>query len=157
MASIVLDTLLRKCLSIDQGLCSGVDSSRENIVLADWAEMAVVTKFDPDHAGFDGGAMLLQGCDRQSDVSEAWIGGNDVPRLSGETRHGITDLVRQRRDVIVYGCPDGHEADRSSADPTGKPLCRSDPLAGEDWASQSTVCHSEHTGDWAESNVVCMT
>ena len=155
---------LRSCLGsfsgnvfVHKGLCRGVDSTRENVLLSDWAGAAVVTKFDQDHAGSDGGAILLQARDRQSDRTDARIGGNDVQRLSGGTRHGIEDLVRQRLYAIAYGYPDGHEADRSSADPTQKPLCSREPLPGEDWASQSTLCHSEHAGDRAASNVVCLT
>ena len=151
------DPLLRICFSVHKDLCRGVDRTRENVLLSDWAGTAVVTKFDQDHAGSDGGAMLLQAGDRQSDLTDARIGGNDAQCLSGGTRHGLEDLVRQRLYAIAYGRPGGHEADRSCADPTRKPLCSSDPLPGEDWASRSTLCHSEHSGDRAASNVVCLT
>ncbi len=41
------------------------DSTRQSVLFSDLAGKAVVAKFDQDHASSDGGAILLQACDRR--------------------------------------------------------------------------------------------
>ena len=100
------------------------------------ASKAVVAKFDQDHASSDGGAILLQACDRRLRLTDALIGGIRDPRQSGKIRHRIGDLVLQRLYAIACGYPDGNDAGRLGADPIQKLLCGRDPLRGENLASR---------------------
>jgi hypothetical protein len=72
------------------------DSTRQSVLFSDLADKPVVAKFDQDHASSDGGAVLLQACDRRLGLTDALIGGIDDRRQSGKIRHAIGDLVRQR-------------------------------------------------------------
>ena len=45
---------------VHKGLYRGVGSTRENVLLPDWAGATVLTKFDQDHAGSDRGAKSGQ-------------------------------------------------------------------------------------------------
>ena len=104
------------------------DSTRQSVLFSDLAGKAVVAKFDQDHASSDGGAILLQACDRRLGLTDALIGGIRDPRQSGKIRHGIGDLVRQRLYAIACGYPDGNDAGRLGADPIQRLLCGRDPL-----------------------------
>lgn len=106
----------------------------------------VIAKFDQDHASSDGGAILLQACDRRLGLTEALIGGIDDRRQSGKIQHAIGDLLRQRLYAIACGYPDGNDAGRLGADPIQKLLCGRDPLRGEDLASQPTLAHHDRSG-----------
>jgi hypothetical protein len=93
------------------------DSTRQSVLFSDLFSRPVVAKFDQEHASSDGGAILLQACDRRLGLSEALIGGIDDRRQSGKVRHAIGDLVRQRLYAIACGYPDGNDASRLAADP----------------------------------------
>ena len=105
----------------------GDDSTRQSVLFSDLAGK-VVAKFDQDHVSSDGGAILLQACDRRLGLTDALIGGIRDPRQSGKIRHGIGDLVRERLYAIACGYPDGNDAGRLGAAPIQKLLCGRDPL-----------------------------
>jgi hypothetical protein len=114
------------------------------------ADKPIVAKFDQEHASSDGGAILLQACDRRVALTEALIGGIRDPRQSGKIRHAIGDLVRQRLYAIACGYPDGNDAGRLGADPIQKLLCGRDPVKGEELASQPTLSRFENSFDRAD-------
>jgi hypothetical protein len=114
----------------------------------DLLDKALVIKFDQQHASSDGGAVLLQACDRQLGLTDALIGGIDDQRQSGKIRHAIGDLVRQRLYAIACGYPD-NDASRLGADPIQKMLCGRDPVKGKDLASQPTLSRFENAFDRA--------
>lgn len=120
------------------------DSTRQTVLFSDLAGKPVVAKFDQPHASSDGGAILLQACDRHVGVSEALIGGIDDRRQSGKIRHAIGELLRQRLYAIGCGYPDGNDASRLGSDPIQKLLCGRDPVRGEDLASQPTLSRFEN-------------
>jgi hypothetical protein len=126
------------------------DSTRQSVLFSDLAGKPVVAKFDQEHASSDGGAILLQACDRRLGLTEALIGGIDDRRQSGKIRHAIGDLVRQRLYAIACGYPDGNDAGRLGADPIQKLLCGRDPVKGEDLASQPTLSRFENSFDRAD-------
>ena len=41
------------------------DSTRQSVLFSDLSSRPVIARFDQDHASSDGGAILLQACDRQ--------------------------------------------------------------------------------------------
>jgi len=120
------------------------DSTRQTVLFSDLPGKPVVAKFDQPHASSDGGAILLQACDRHVGVSEALIGGIDDRRQSGKIRHAIGELLRQRLYAIGCGYPDGNDASRLGSDPIQKLLCGRDPVRGEDLASQPTLSRFEN-------------
>jgi hypothetical protein len=126
------------------------DSTRQSVLFSDLAGKPVVAKFDQEHASSDGGAILLQACDRRLGLTDALIGGIDDHRQSGKIRHAIDDLVRQRLYAIACGYPDGNDAGRLGADPIQKLLCGRDPVKGEDLASQPTLSRFENAFDRAD-------
>jgi hypothetical protein len=121
------------------------DSTRQSVLFSDLAAKMVVAKFDQEHASSDGGAILLQACDRRLGLTEALISGINDRRQSGKIRHAIGDLVRQRLYAIACGYPDGNDAGRLGADPIQKLLCGRDPVKGEDLASQPTLSRFENS------------
>ena len=98
------------------------DNTRQSVLFSDLCGRQVVAKFDQQHASSDGGALLLQACDRRLGLTEALIGGIDDRRQSGKIRHAIGDLVRQRLYAIGCGYPDANDASRLAADPIQKLL-----------------------------------
>jgi hypothetical protein len=126
------------------------DSIRQSVLFSDFAGKPVVARFDQDHASSDGGAILLQACDRRLGLTDALIGGIEDRRQSGKIRHAIDDLVRQRLYAIACGYPDGNDAARLGADPIQKLLCGRDPLRGENLASQPTLSRFENAFDRAD-------
>jgi hypothetical protein len=126
------------------------DSTRQSVLFLDLASRPVVAKFDQEHASSDGGAILLQACDRRLGLTEALIGGIDDRRQSGKVRHAIGGLVRQRLYAIACGYPDGNDAGRVGADPVQKLLCGRDPVKGEGLASQPTLSRFENAFDRAD-------
>jgi len=126
------------------------DSTRQSVLFLDLAAKPVVAKFDQEHASSDGGAILLQACDRRLGLTEALIGGIDDRRQSGKIRHAVGDLVRQRLYAIACGYPDGNDAGRLGVDPIQKLLCGRDPVEGEDLASQPTLSRFENAFDRAD-------
>jgi len=123
------------------------DSTRQSVLFSDFSVRPLVAKFDQEHASSDGGAILLQACDRRLGLTEALIGSIDDRRQSGKIRHAIGDLVRQRLYAIACGYPDGNDAGRLGADPIQKLLCGRDPVKGEDLASQPTLSRFENSFD----------
>ncbi|MBK7249890.1 MAG: transposase [Gammaproteobacteria bacterium] len=107
-------------------------------------DKAVVAKFDQRHASSDGGAILLQACDRRVGLTAALIGGIEDRRQCGKIRHAIGDLLRQRLYAIACGYPDGNDASRLAADPIQKLLGGRDPVGDEDLASQPTLSRFEN-------------
>jgi hypothetical protein len=65
MASIVLKTLYHKCFLAQQRPLHDNDSTRQSVLFSDLAGKTFVAKFDQEHARSDGGAILLQACDRR--------------------------------------------------------------------------------------------
>lgn len=126
------------------------DSTRQTVLFSDLLGKPVVAKFDQQHASSDGGAILLQACDRHLGLTAALIGGIDDRRQSGKIRHAIGDLVRQRLYAIGCGYPDGNDASRLGADPIQKLLCGRDPVSGEDLASQPTLSRFENAFERAD-------
>jgi hypothetical protein len=120
------------------------DSTRQSVLFLDLAGKPIVAKFDQEHASSDGGAVLLQACDRRLGLTDALIGCVADRRQSGKIRHAIGDLVRQRLYAIACGYPDGNDAHRLGADPIQKLLCGRDPVKGEDLASQPTLSRFEN-------------
>ena len=115
------------------------DNTRQSVLFSDLLGRPVVAQFDQQHASSDGGAILLQACDRRLGLSEALIGGIDDRRQWGKIRHAIADLVRQRLYAIACGYPDGNDASRLGADPIQKLLCGRDPVSGEDRVADRVV------------------
>lgn len=120
------------------------DNTRQSVLFSDLLGKPVMAKFDQQHGSSDGGAILLQACDRQLGLSEALIGGIDDRRQSGKVQHGLGELVRQRLFAIACGYPDGNDASRLGADPIQKLLCGRDPVRGEELASQPTLSRFEN-------------
>ncbi len=126
------------------------DSTRQSVLFSDLFDRPVVAKFDQEHASSDGGAILLQACDRRLGLTQALIGGIKDRRQCGKIRHAIGDLVRQRLYAIACGYPDGNDASRLAADPISKLLSGRDPVRGEDLASQPTLSRFENAFDRAD-------
>lgn len=120
------------------------DITRQSVLFSDLSGRPVTAKFDQQHASSDGGALLLQACDRQLGLTDALIGGIDDRRQSGKVRHAIGDLVRQRLYAIACGYPDANDASRLAADPIQKLLCDRDPVKGAELASQPTLSRFEN-------------
>ena len=99
------------------------DSTRQSVLFSDLLDKTVIAKFDQEHASSDGGAILLQACDRRLGLTDALIGAIDDRRQSGKIRHAIGDLVRQRLYAIGCGYPDANDASRLGSDPIHKLLC----------------------------------
>lgn len=94
------------------------DSTRQSLLFLDLASKPVVSKFNQEQASSDeGGAIVLQACNRQLDLPNAQIGDIDDRRQSGKIRHAILDLVRHQLYSIYCGYPDGNDADRLGPDP----------------------------------------
>ena len=121
------------------------DSTRQTVLFRDLSSRPVVAKFDQRHGSSDGGAILLQACDRRLRVTERLIEAIDDRRQSGKVRHAIGDLLRQRLYAIACGYPDGNDASRLGGDPIQKLLCDRDPVRGEDLASQPTLSRFENS------------
>lgn len=120
------------------------DNTRQSVLFSDLGDKPVVAKFDQPHASSEGGAILLQACDRRLGLSEALIDGIEDRRQSGKVRHAIGELLRQRLYAIACGYPDGNDASRLGADPIQKLLCGRDPLSGAELASQPTLSRFEN-------------
>jgi hypothetical protein len=126
------------------------DSTRQSVLFSDLLGKPLIAKFDQEHASSDGGAILLQACDRRLGLTDALIGAIDDRRQSGKIRHAIGDLVRQRLYAIGCGYPDANDASRLGSDPISKLLCDRDPVKGEDLASQPTLSRFENSVDRAD-------
>ena len=126
------------------------DSTRQSVLFSELTGKRVIVKFDQEHASSDGGAVLLQACDRRLGLTDALIGTIEDRRQSGKVRHAIGDLVRQRLYAIACGYPDGNDAGRLGAAPIQKLLCGRDPIEGEDLASQPTLSRFENAFDRAD-------
>jgi hypothetical protein len=126
------------------------DITRQSVLFSDLSDRPVVVKFDQQHATSDGGALLLQACDRRLGLTEALIGGIEDRRQSGKIRHAIGELVRQLLYAIACVYPDANDASRLGADPIQKMLCDRDPVTGEDLASQPTLSRFENAFDRAD-------
>ena len=121
------------------------DSTRQTVLFRDLSSRPVVAKFDQRHGSSDGGAILLQACDRRLGVTQRLIEAIDDRRQSGKVRHAIGDLLRQRLYAVACGYPDGNDASRLGSDPIQKLLCDRDPVRGDDLASQPTLSRFENS------------
>jgi hypothetical protein len=63
------------------------DSTRQSVLFSDFFDKPIIAKFDQEHASSDGGAILLQACDRRLGLTEALIGAIDERRQAGKIRH----------------------------------------------------------------------
>ena len=127
------------------------DSTRQSVLFSDLLGKPVIAKFDQEHASSDGGAILLQACDRRLGSDR----GVDRRRL-------MTDVSRARsatRSVIwcASGCMRLAAATRMpmmradlGSDPIQKLLCDRDPVKGEELASQPTLSRFENSVDRAD-------
>src|SRR5258708_22117182 len=88
-----------------------------------WRARPVIAKFDQEHASSDGGAILLQACDRRLGLTEAMIGAIDERRQPGKIRHAIADLLHHRLYAIACGYPDANAAGRLGTDPIHEMIC----------------------------------
>jgi Transposase DDE domain group 1 len=113
------------------------DITRQSVLISDLLDRPMVVKFDQQHASSDGGAVLLQACDRKLGLTEALIGCIDDQQQSRKVRHTIGEQVRQRLYAIACGYPDGNDAGRLAADPISKLQCERDPVSGA--ATESAV------------------
>ncbi len=120
------------------------DSIRQSVLFAELGGKPLTVKFDQPHASSDGGAILLQACDRRLGLTEALVGAIHDRRQSGKVRHAIGDLVRQRLYAIGCGYPDGNDASRLGGDPIQKLLGGRDSVRGEELASQPTLSRFEN-------------
>src|SRR5450755_1459969 len=132
------------------------DSTRQSVLFSQLSRKPVIAKFDQEHASSDGGAILLQACDRRLGLTEAMIGAIDDRRQSGKIRHAIGDLVRQRLYAIGCGYPDANDASRLGVDPISKLLCDRDPVKGADLASQPTLSRFENAFGRADLYRMCV-
>jgi hypothetical protein len=121
------------------------DSTGQSVLFSDLLDKPIIAKFDQEHASSDGGAILLQVCDRRLGLTDALIGAIADRRQSGKIRHAVGDLVRQRLYAIGCGYPDANDASRLASDPIAKLLCDRDPVKGEDLASQPTLSRFENS------------
>jgi hypothetical protein len=119
------------------------DNTRQSVLFLDLVGGPVVAQFDQQHASSDGGAILLQACDRRLGLTEALIGAIDDRRQSGKVRHAIADWVRQRLYAIGCGYRDANDASRLATDPIQKLLGDRDPVKGEELALQPTLSRFE--------------
>jgi hypothetical protein len=126
------------------------DSTRQSVLFSDLFDKPLVAKFDQEHASSDGGAILLQACDRRLGLTEGLSGAIDERRQPGKIRHAIGDLLHQRLYAIACGYPDANDASRLAGDPIQKMLCGRDPVKGEDLASQPTLSRFENAVDRAD-------
>jgi len=126
------------------------DSTGQSVLFSDLLDKPVIAKFDQEHASSDGGAILLQACDRRLGLTAALIGGIDDRRQCGKIRHAIGELVRQRLYGIACGYPDANDASRLGSDPIQRLLCDRDPVKGEELASQPTLWRFENSVDRAD-------
>jgi Transposase DDE domain group 1 len=126
------------------------DSTRQSVLFSDLLDKPLIAKFDQEHASSDGGAILLQACDRRLGLTGALIGAIDERRQPGKIRHAIGDLVRQRLYAIGCGYPDANDASRLGADPIQKMLCGRDLVKGDELASQPTLSRFENSVDRAD-------
>jgi DDE family transposase len=126
------------------------DSTRQCVLFSDFFDKPIIAKFDQEHASSDGGAILLQACDRRLGLTAALIEAIEERRQSGKIRHAIGDLVRQRLYAIGCGYPDANDASRLGADPIQRMLCGRDPVKGEELASQPTLSRFENSVDRAD-------
>jgi hypothetical protein len=147
---IVIETLYHKCFPSQKGLCMNDDTTRQSVLFSDLLDKPVVVKFDQQHASSDGGAVLLQACDRKLGLTQALIGAVEDRRQSGKVRHAVGELLRQRLYAIACGYPDANDAKRLGADPIQKLLCERDPVGGDDLASQPTLSRFENALDRAD-------
>jgi hypothetical protein len=120
------------------------DSTRQSVLFSDLGDRPVVAKFDQPHASSEGGAILLQACDRRLGLTAALIDAVEDRRQSGKVRHALGDLVRQRLYAIACGYPDGNDTSRLGSDPIHKLLGGRDPVGGEELASQPTLSRFEN-------------
>lgn len=63
------------------------DNTRRSVLFTDLCARTVVARFDQEYASSDGGAILLQACDRRLGLTEALIGTIDDRRQPGKIRH----------------------------------------------------------------------
>ncbi|HEV2032745.1 MAG TPA: IS1380 family transposase [Candidatus Dormibacteraeota bacterium] len=126
------------------------DSTRQTVLFSDLCSRPVVASFDQEHGSSDGGAILLQACDRRLGLTERLIECIDDRRQAGKVRHAIGELLRQRLYAIACGYPDGNDASGLGSDPIHKLLCDRDPARGEDLASQPTLSRFENSFDRAD-------
>ena len=120
------------------------DSTRQSVLFSDLVATPVVVKFDQEHASSDGGAILLQACDRRLGLTDGLIGAIDDRRQSGKVRHAISTLLRQRLYGIACGYPDANDASRLGTDPIQKMLCGLEPINSAELASQPTLSRFEN-------------
>jgi hypothetical protein len=122
----------------------GKDTTPQGVLFKGMAKKPVVVQFDQDHASSDGGAVLLQACDRRLGLSEAIASGIDDARQCGKVRHTLLEMLQQRLFGIACGYADGNDAGQLADDPIFKLLLGRDPLTGSALASQPTLSRFEN-------------
>jgi len=95
----------------------------------------VVAKFDQPQGSSDGGAILLRAADQRLHLTSALAQALEDERQSGKIDHELVELVTQRVMAMACGYPDANDTARLG----------SDPIQGEDLASQSTLARFENS------------
>ena len=121
------------------------DTGKQSVLFEGLSKKAVIAKFDQDHAGSDGGAILLKACDERLRLSETLAACLSDGREQSKVAHSLRELFQQRLSGIACGYADGNGAARLANDPVMKLLTGRDPVAGEPLASQPTLSRSGNT------------
>lgn len=107
----------------------------------------VIARFDQPDSSCDGGAILLQQCDRRYGLTRALADCLSDARDPRRISHSMHDLVRQRVFGLACGYADCNDATRLIDDPMQRLLLGRDPIKGASIASQPTLSRFENALD----------
>lgn len=119
-------------------------TTQQRVMFGELFEKPVVAQFDQPHGSSDGGAVLLEACDRRLGLTERIATCFRDERQPGKITHTLHDLIRQRVFAIACGYADCNDAARLADDPIHKLLLQRDPLEGAALASQPTLSRFEN-------------
>ena len=120
------------------------DTIKQGVLFKCLSKKEVVAKFDQAHAGFDGGAVLLNACDEKLKLSTTLASCLSDDRQQSKVTHSLEKLFQQRPFAIACGYADGNDAARLAGDPVMKLMAGRDPAAGGSLASQPTMSRFEN-------------
>ena len=111
------------------------------LLFGDLAKRPVTAVFDQTQGSSDGGAILLEASNRRygNGLIEGLTACFQDRRQAGKVERTIDEILKQRIYGLACGYEDANDAARLSKDPIHKMLLDSDPVAGLDLASQSTM------------------
>ena len=104
----------------------------------------VVGEFDGGRISSDGGLVLLRQADDRLRLTEQAAFCLGDRRRSGQIRHEMQDLLRQRLYMIASGYEDANDAEQLRSDPMHKLCVGREPESGADLASQPTLSRLEN-------------